>query len=167
MLARGNLIYRKTLARICLANRLGKIQICCLWGEELLLTCLGTLCTILGAGLHTALYALGIQSAADDVVTHTGKVLNTTTANQNYRVLLQVMADTRNVSGNFHAIGQTHTGDLTQCGVRLLGAGDTNSSTYATLLGGRYGSSLVLQGVQGRMQSRSKYGAKRPKAGKK
>jgi hypothetical protein len=70
-------------------------------------------------------------------------------------VLLQVVANTRDISGNFHTIGQTHTGDLTQSGVRLLGAGGTNSGTYATLLGGRNGSSLVLQSVQTSLQSRS------------
>jgi hypothetical protein len=70
-------------------------------------------------------------------------------------VLLQVVANTGNVSGNFHAIGQTHTGDLTQSGVRLLGGGGTDSSANATLLGGRQVGSLVLQGVQTSLQSRS------------
>ena len=36
------------------------------------LLALGTLGAVLGARLHTALNALGIQSAADDVVTNTG-----------------------------------------------------------------------------------------------
>ena len=87
--------------------------------EILLLTGLGTLCTVLGAGLHPALHALGIQSAADDVVTHTRKVLNTTAANQNDRVLLQIVANTGDISGNFHTVGQTHTGDLTKGGVKI------------------------------------------------
>ena len=42
----------------------------------LLLAGLGTLGAVLGTGLHTAVDALGLQSAADDVVTHTGKVLH-------------------------------------------------------------------------------------------
>ena len=46
--------------------------------EKLLLLSLGTLGTVLGTGLHTILHALSIQSATDDVVTDTGKVLNTT-----------------------------------------------------------------------------------------
>jgi hypothetical protein len=65
------------------------------------------------------------------------------------------MANTGNVSGNFHTIGQTHTGDLTQSGVRLLGGGGTNSSANTTLLGGRQGGSLVLQSVQTSLQSGS------------
>ena len=89
------------------------------------------------------------------MVTDTGKVLNTTATDQNHGVLLQVMANTRNISGNFHTIGQTHTGDLTQCGVRLLGAGGTNSGADTTLLGRGQIGSLVLQGVQTLLQSRS------------
>ena len=89
------------------------------------------------------------------MVTDTGKVLNTAAADQNDRVLLQVVADTGDISGDFHTIGQADTGDLTQCGVRLLGAGGTNSGANATLLGGRQGGSLVLQGVQTSLQSGS------------
>ena len=92
----------------------------------LLLAGLGTLCTVLGTGLHTAVHALGIQSATNDVITDARKVLNTTAANQNNRVLLQVVANTRDVSGNFHTVGQANTGDLTQCGVGLLGGGGTD-----------------------------------------
>ena len=122
---------------------------------KLLLASLGALCTVLGAGLHTTVNALGIQSAADDVVTNTRQVLNTTAADQNHGVLLQVMANTGDISRNFHTIGQTHTGDLTQSGVRLLGGGGTNSSANTTLLGGRQSSSLVLQSVQTSLQSGS------------
>ena len=105
-------------------------------GEELLLLAsLGTLCTVLGTGLHTTLNTLSIQSTTDDVVTNTGKVLNTAAADQNNGVLLQVVADTGNVSGNFHTIGQANTSDLTQCRVGLLGSGGTNSGANTTLLG--------------------------------
>ena len=125
-------------------------------GEELLLLAgLGTLCTVLGTGLHTVLHTLSIQSTTDDVVTNTGKVLNTAAANQDDRVLLQVMAFTGDISGNFHTVGQTHTGDLTQCRVRLLGGGGTDSSADTTLLGGGQSSCLVLQSVQPSLQSTS------------
>ena len=101
------------------------------------------------------------------MVTHTGKVLNTTAADHDHRVLLQVVADAGDVGSDLIAVGETHTGDLTQSGVGLLGGGGSDSGANASLLGGRQIGSTVLQGVQGRMQSRSKYGAKRPKAGKK
>ena len=89
------------------------------------------------------------------MITDTGKVLDTAAADQNDGVLLQVVANTGNVSGNFHTIGQTHTGDLTQSGVGLLGGGGTDGGADTTLLGGRQGGSLVLQGVQTSLQSRS------------
>ena len=76
---------------------------------------------VLGTALHTALHALRIQSAADDVVTHTGEVLDTAAADHDHRVLLQRMTDTGNVGGDLVAVGQADTGDLTQSGVRLLG----------------------------------------------
>ena len=136
-------------------ERAGKIQV--LFGQAkilLLLASLGTLCAVLGTALHTAIDTLSIQSTTDDVVTDTGKVLNTAAADQNHGVLLQVVANTGNVSGNFHTVGQTHTGDLTQCGVGLLGGGGTNSSANTTLLRGRQGGSLVLQSVQTSLQCR-------------
>ena len=101
----------------------------------LLLTGLGTLSTVLGTGLHTTIDTLSIQSTTDDVVTHTGKVLYTTATDHNHRVLLQVVADTGDISGDFHTVGQANTSDLTQCGVGLLGGGGTNSGANATLLG--------------------------------
>ena len=100
--------------------------------EELLLASLGALCTVLGTGLHTTLNTLSIQSTTDDVVANTGKVLNTAAADQNNRVLLQVVADTGDVSGNFHTVGQAYTSDLTQCRVRLLGAGGTPDQRYVS-----------------------------------
>ena len=92
-------------------------------GRILLLAGLGTLGTVLGTSLHTAIHALGIQSAADDVVTHTGKVLDTAAADHDHGVLLQVVADAGDIGGDLVAVGQTHTGDLTQSGVRLLRSG--------------------------------------------
>ena len=71
---------------------------------------------------------LGIQSATDDVVTDTGKVLNTAAADQHHRVLLQVVTNTGDISGNLVAVGETHTGDLTQSGVGLLRSRGTDCS---------------------------------------
>ena len=44
--------------------------------------------------LHTTLHTLGVERTADDVVTYTGKVLDTTATDQNDGVLLQVVTDT-------------------------------------------------------------------------
>ena len=86
-------------------------------GFRLLLTRLGSLGAVLGAGLAAAIDALGIESAADDVVTDTGQVLDTAAANHNDGVLLQVVTDTGNVGGHFVTVGEADTGDLTQINV--------------------------------------------------
>src|SRR5699024_7552855 len=115
---------------------------------------LGPLGAVLGTALHTVGNALGIQSAADDVVTNAGRVLNTAAADHDHGVLLQVVANTGNISGHFVAVGQTHTGDLTESGVRLLRGGGTNSGAHTSLLGRRQVGLAVLQGVQALLHSR-------------
>ena len=82
------------------------------------------------------------------VVTNTGKVLDTAAADHNNAMLLKVVADTGNVSGDFVTVGQTHTSDLTQCGVRLLGGGGTNCGADASLLRGAQVGLAIFQGVE-------------------
>ena len=117
------------------------------------LLALGALCAVLGAGLHTAGDALGIQSTADDVVTDAGEIPDTATADHNDGVLLQGVAHAGNVSGDFVAVGQTHTGDLTQSGVGLLGGRRSDGRADAALLRGAEISLLVLQRVQALLHS--------------
>ena len=69
-----------------------------------LLACLRALSAVLGTSLTTVSNTLGIQSTTDDVVTDTGQILDTTAADQNNAVLLQVMADTGNVRGDLDTI---------------------------------------------------------------
>ena len=114
----------------------------------LFLCSLGSLCAVLGTGLHTSGHALCIESASDDVVTDTGKVLDTAAADHNNAVLLKIVADTGNVCGDFIAVGQADTGDLTQCGVRLLGGGGTDCGADASLLRRAEIGLAVLQSVQ-------------------
>ena len=106
------------------------------------LLALGPLGTVLGTALHTAVDALGIQRTTDDVVTDTGEVLDTATADHDDGVLLQGVAHAGDVSGDFVAVGQTHTGDLTQGGVGLLGGRGSHGGAHASLLG--EGRSVVL-----------------------
>ena len=70
----------------------------------LLLGSLRSLCAILGAGLHSSVHALSIKSAANDVITHTGEVFNTTAAHHYYRVLLKIVTDAGNIGGHFHTV---------------------------------------------------------------
>ena len=116
--------------------------------SQLLLLGLRTLLTVLGASLHTTRNTLSVEGAANDVVTNTGKVLDTAAADHNNAMLLKVVADTGNVSGDFVTVGQTHTSDLTQCGVRLLGGGGTNCGADASLLRGAQVGLAIFQGVE-------------------
>src|SRR5690606_4912460 len=86
-------------------------------GQVLFLRTLGT---VLGAALLTTVNTGGIQGAAHGVVTHTRQVLHPATTNQDHGVFLQVVTFTTDIGGDFVAIGQTHTADFTQRGVRLL-----------------------------------------------
>ena len=81
---------------------------------------LRTLCAVEGAALHALGNASSIESAADDVVTHARQIAHLAAADQNNRVLLQVVADAGDVASTFDLVRQTNTGDFTQCGIRLL-----------------------------------------------
>ena len=93
------------------------------------------------------------MAATYGVVTHTRQVFNTTTANQHDRVFLQVMAFTSYIGGEGHNL-QEHSVVLIRGG-RVK---DLPGVRYHTVRG-----SHDTQGVEGRRQARSKYGAKRPK----
>src|SRR5450759_3133185 len=94
----------------------------------------GPLGAVLGAPLPAVGDASRVQAAADDVVTNTGKVLHAPTANQNHRVLLQVVPLARDVGRHFHSVGEPNTGDLTKGRVRLLGGRGVHAHANATPL---------------------------------
>src|SRR3954452_15389838 len=95
---------------------------------------LRTLRAVLRTALLTVLDALGIEDAAEDVVTHAGQILDAAAADHDHRVLLKVMALTRNVTDHFEAVGQAHLCDLTKRRVRLLRSRGVNARANATLL---------------------------------
>src|SRR5574338_624776 len=75
---------------------------------------------VLGTALLAVVYALEVKATTDNVVTHTWKVLNASTAHQHNSVLLQVVAFATDVSPDFVAAAQAHAGNLTQSRVWLL-----------------------------------------------
>src|SRR5690606_21239775 len=89
---------------------------------------------VAGTSLLTVLHGLGVECTTDDLVTDTGKVLHTTTAHQHERVLLQVVALTRDVSGHLGAVAELHTSDLAHRRVRLLRGGGVHAGAHAGLL---------------------------------
>src|SRR5205807_8718836 len=70
----------------------------------------------LGAVLRAALFApLGagrVEGAADHVVADTGEVLDAAAADEDDRVLLEVVADPRDVRGHLLPGGEANPGDL-------------------------------------------------------
>src|SRR5258706_4555477 len=85
--------------------------------------------------LHAILHARGVEGAADDVVLHRRKVGHPAAADEHDGVLLQVVADARDVRRDLHVIGETHPGDLAERGVRLLRGHRADDRADTTLLG--------------------------------
>src|SRR6266516_6808015 len=88
---------------------------------------------VAAAGLLAAADALGVQGAADDLVAHSGEVTDAAAADQHDGMLLQVVADLRDVGGDLDVAGEPHSGDLAERGVRLLRCGgvDARADTAA------------------------------------
>src|SRR6476620_5063356 len=78
------------------------------------------LCAVAAASLLTVLDTLGIEGATDDLVADTRKVLHAAAADEHNGVLLQVVAHTGDVCGDFNAAVEAHASNLTQSRVRLL-----------------------------------------------
>src|SRR5919112_847209 len=89
---------------------------------------------VAAASLLAVLDALRVERAADDLVADAGKVLHTAAADEHDRVLLEVVADTRDVGGDLDAAGQAHAGGLAQSGVRLLRGGRVDARADASAL---------------------------------
>lgn len=68
------------------------------------------------------------------MVANAGKVANAAAADEHDRVLLQVVAFTRDVRDDFAAVGQADLGDLAKRRVRLLRGGRVDAGADAALL---------------------------------
>src|SRR5438067_4834228 len=64
-----------------------------------------------------------VERAAHDLVAHAREVLDAAAADEDGRVLLQVVALARDVGGDLHAVRQPDAGDLAKRRVRLLRRG--------------------------------------------
>src|SRR3712207_8750174 len=72
------------------------------------------------ASLLAVADTLGVERAADDLVAHAGEVLHAAAAHEHHRVLLQVVADARDVRGHLDATGEADASDLAQRRVQIL-----------------------------------------------
>src|SRR4029450_13814384 len=87
------------------------------------------------AGLPAVADALGVEGAADDLVADAGQVLHPAAADEHDRVLLQVVADARDVGGDLDAAGQADPAHLAQGRVGLLGRGRVDARADPPPLG--------------------------------
>src|SRR5919199_822038 len=88
------------------------------------------------ASLLAVADTLGVERAADDLVAHAGEVLHTTAAHEHHRVLLQVVADARDVGRHLDATGEPDAGHLAQRRVGLLRRGRVDARAHAAALRG-------------------------------
>ena len=82
----------------------------------------------------TAVDALRVEHAANDVITHAGKVLYAAAADHHDGVLLEVVTLARDIADHFEAIGEADLGDLAKGRVRLLRSRRIHAGAHATLL---------------------------------
>src|SRR5216117_410898 len=99
--------------------------------------CLGRLGAVLRATLLPPGDARGVEGPADDVVPDPGEVLDAATPDHHDRVLLEVVADARDVRGHLEAVGEPHPSDLPESRVRLLRRRRVDADTDAALLRAR------------------------------
>ena len=83
---------------------------------------------------HFFRYACTVEGTTDDVISYARQVSYSTTSYQNDAVLLQIVADTRNIDGTFHTVYKSYSCDLAERGVRLLRRSRRNGQAYASLL---------------------------------
>jgi hypothetical protein len=95
---------------------------------------LRSLGSVLGASLLPILDPLGVQNAADDVVSNAGKVLDTTAPYENDRMFLKVVTDSGDIGGHLHPVGEPYASDLAERGVRLLRRGGENTDANPPFL---------------------------------
>ena len=92
----------------------------------------------LGAVLAATLLAVTdagcVEGAADDVVLDRREVLDPAAADEHDRVLLEVVADARDVGRDLHLVAELHAGDLAEGRVRLLRRHRAHLETDAPLL---------------------------------
>src|SRR5882757_3872037 len=81
---------------------------------------LRTLRAIFRTAATAAIDPEGVKGSANDVISHAGEILHTTTANEHDGVFLQIVAFAGNVGDDFLAVGQADLGDFAKRGVRLL-----------------------------------------------
>src|SRR3989344_792481 len=91
-------------------------------------------CSVQRAPTTALVDAASIKLAANDGVAKTN-ILYAAAAHEYHRVLLQIMPFTRDIGGDFHAVGESYSRDLSDCTVWLARRLGGNTRADATLEG--------------------------------
>src|SRR5918998_6005444 len=89
---------------------------------------------VTAAGLLAVADALGVQRTTNDLVADARKVLHPAAADEHDRVLLEVVADARDVRRHLDLAAQLDTSDLAQRRVRLLRGSGVHARAHAAPL---------------------------------
>src|SRR5215469_9396793 len=89
---------------------------------------------VFGTPLPTILDALGVERPANDMIAHSGQILDPSAADQHHRVLLQIMSFPRDITRHLEAVGQPYARDLAQRRIRLFWRGRIDAGAHAALL---------------------------------
>jgi hypothetical protein len=76
---------------------------------------------VLRTALLAVLNAQAVETAADDVVTHAGKVADAAAADEHNRVFLQIVAFAADVRGDFLAVGEANRATLRRAELGFFG----------------------------------------------
>ena len=95
---------------------------------------LRSLGTVFGTALHPSGYTCCIECTSDDVISHTREVLDSAASDKYHAVLLKIMSDTRDISGDFDPVCETYPRDLSESGIRLLRSDCLYGSADSSLL---------------------------------
>src|SRR5271169_3962302 len=79
---------------------------------------LGPLGAVLRTSLLTVFDTGRIQGSANNVIANAGEILHAAAPHEHDGVLLQVVADARDIGGDLDSIGQTHARHFAERGVR-------------------------------------------------
>jgi len=89
-----------------------------------------------------------VQNAPYDVIPDAGEIFYAASANQDHRVLLQVMSFAGNVGGDFHAVCKPHPRHLSERRVRFLRRRREHLEAYAALKRRSRGNGLVVNVIK-------------------
>lgn len=90
--------------------------------------------TVPTTGLLSVFYSQCILGSSDDLVSHTGKITDSTSPNQHDGVFLQVVPFARDINRDLFAIGKPDTTDLAKSRIGLFGGHGSDLQTNALFL---------------------------------